>query len=153
MLASLGVVSFLAVLGVLAVFPPVFDGVPAELAGSVQLALVLAGINLGLSLVFGTFDAMLWAYQRFDLVNVIDIPTDCLRVALVVLVIGQGGGLVALAGIALLVTAVSGLAKVIGSVVATEITPRLLHLSLVKWPVAKEILGYSFWTFVGVVTP
>src|SRR5205809_1114044 len=73
---------------VIPLFFRLFD-VPAEQVASVRVALFLIGLNLAVIFPCSVFDATLWAYQRFDLLNLIDIPATVLRVALTVLLVGN----------------------------------------------------------------
>jgi O-antigen/teichoic acid export membrane protein len=131
----------------------VFDlaTLPAEEAASVRLALLIIGINLVLTFPANLFDATLWAFQRFDLLNGIDIPLVLLRTGLVFWLIGSGEGLVALALITLLTTAAGATAK---AVLSFRTDPRLrVRLSSVKLAAARRIYAYGVWYFVLSVSP
>src|SRR4030095_2276586 len=71
----------------------------------------VVGLTLALWRPLNVFDATLWAYQRFDLLNAVDIPVALLRCGLTFLLVGQGHGLVALAWLNLLPLAAAQAAK------------------------------------------
>src|SRR4051812_48665707 len=91
-----GAIAGAAMLAVAPVFFRVVDVAPA-LVPDARTALLLIGLALALNLPLSLFDATLWAYQRFDLLNAIDIPAALVRAGLTFWLIGRGHGLVALA--------------------------------------------------------
>jgi O-antigen/teichoic acid export membrane protein len=109
-LCTAGLVALLGTGVIQLLFFRLFD-VPADQVAQTRLALLLIGINLGLSLPTSVFDAMLWAFQRFDVLNGIDIVTALVRTGLTFYFVSQGHGLVALATITLLTTLGCALAK------------------------------------------
>jgi O-antigen/teichoic acid export membrane protein len=82
------------VLGLVA--PGVFH-IPAEYRASAVIVAVLAGASTGVALVNGAFGGVIVGLQRFDLTCAIDVTTALVRAALVLGVVGHGGGLVELA--------------------------------------------------------
>ena len=70
-----------------------------------RLALALVGLNLALWLPLNVFDATLWAYQRFDLINIIEIISVAIRTTLTFALIGNGYGIVTLAWLNLITLA------------------------------------------------
>ena len=144
-LCGVAVVVMLMTLVVAWVFFRLFD-VPAEDAHSVRLAVMIVGLNLAITFPLYVFDATLWAMQRFDLINAIDIPVVGLRAGLTFLLVGQGQGLVALALITVLVTAVGATAKVI---MAYRLDPDLkISPRFVRRDAAHSLLGYGVWYFL-----
>jgi O-antigen/teichoic acid export membrane protein len=141
--AVLGVLVF----GALALFFPGFLDVPRHLTGRFQWAMLIAGVNLGLVLLFNAFDATLWGYQRFDILNAIDIPAAFLRVGLVsYFIIVQERGLVTLALLTLALTCYCGMLKAWFSF---RVDPGLrLSLAFVSWPAARKLFGYGSWYFL-----
>jgi O-antigen/teichoic acid export membrane protein len=145
-LAGTGLLGFFGVLALLPVFFCLFD-VPGEQVTPVRLALLIVGINLGLSFLTNAFDATLWGFQRFDLLNLIDIPATLSRVGLTITLVLCGGGVVSLALLTLSVTAAAGLAK---ATLSFRESPGLrLAPSLVTRAGIREIFGYSVWSFLG----
>jgi O-antigen/teichoic acid export membrane protein len=149
LLAAVGLLAFGCVLAVLPFFFSLF-AVPPELVAGVRLALLIVGVNLGLSLVANAFDAALWGFQRFDLLNMVDIPTSLARLGLTLYCVGRGGGLVQLAVITLGLTVVNGLVKAV--LTYRENRGLRLRPRHVRRAAVREIFGYSVWSFIGSVT-
>jgi len=141
-------VALLAVIGTLAlqvVFFEPFD-VPADQVVSVRWALFIVGLNLALTFPLSVFDGTLWAFQRFDVLNRIDIPLHLARLGLTYWWIGSGGGLVALALITLGTTLAGGVAK---GVLSFREDPRLrVNVRLLDRATAWALLAYGFWSFL-----
>lgn len=148
---ALALLGGLAVAGMLAIFVygifffRLFD-VRADLTEKVQWTLIIIGINLGLVLVFNAFDATLWGFQRFDIINAVDIPAAVIRTGLVFFFVGGGRGLVTLALLTLALTCYCGLIKMWFSF---RVEPALrLNRSLVSKQAARQLFGYGLWYFV-----
>ncbi len=123
--------------------------VPAPLMDPARMALLVVGVNLGCALVLNVYDATLWAYQRFDLSNAIDVPVTVLRVALTLYFVRHGSGLLALAWITLLATIVTGALKF---AFTAFVAPRLkARLADVNTAAIRTIFGYGFWNLVRMV--
>jgi O-antigen/teichoic acid export membrane protein/glycosyltransferase involved in cell wall biosynthesis len=136
--------------GIVAVFFLDLFQVPEAEVENARLALLLIGLNLAIMLPLNIFDATLWAFQRFDISNAIDIPTILLRTGLTFWLVGTGSGLVALAWITLLTSVSQGVAKAWASF---RLDPALrLRFSLVRLQVARTIYGYGIWSFILYVT-
>lgn len=121
--------------------------VPPEQIGEVRLALALIGLNLALVFPLSAFDGTLWAYQRFDLINGIDIPIITLRASLTFLLVERGpGNLIIMALIVLLTTLLMGLAK---AVAVFRLDPALrLHLASVVRTAVRQLFDFGFWMFL-----
>lgn len=147
-LALLGGVAGITVLGTLGiclVFFHLFE-VPADQVANARLALMIVGVNLAVSFPLTLFDATLWAYQRFDILNVIDIPIALGRVFLTFALINDQDGLVTLAVITLLTGVAAGVAKM---VVSFRLNPDLrLSPALVRRAVGRKIYAYGIWHFL-----
>src|SRR5438445_228829 len=99
-LSGVAVLAFLGTLILQLVFFEPF-AVSADQVVSVRWALFIVGVNLALTFPLSVFDGTLWAFQRFDVLNRIDIPVHLVRLGLTYYWVGSGGGLVALAWITL----------------------------------------------------
>ncbi|MEO6808985.1 MAG: oligosaccharide flippase family protein, partial [Isosphaeraceae bacterium] len=140
-----GVLALLGTLGASILFTRLFD-VPPEHAAGAYWALWLVGLNLALWLPLNVFDATLWASERFDLLNAVDIGTVLIRTGLTFVLIGRGYGLVTLAWINLISLAGGQAVKGVVSFVAD---PTLrMSLRLVERGAAHELFGYSVWYFL-----
>jgi O-antigen/teichoic acid export membrane protein len=82
--------------------------VPADLADVTRVALVLSGANVAVSLVSGVFGGIVVGMQRFDSLNAVDIVLTLAQAVAVVVVLHEGGGLVALALVQLVVSVIRG---------------------------------------------
>src|SRR5438105_3772905 len=151
-LAVLGSAGLLA-LAVTTVLPAVFFrliDVPAEDQAACHGALLIVGLNLALTLPFNIFDATLWAFQRFDVLNAVDIPAVLLRTVLTFALVGSGHGLVALALVTFGTTVAASLAKAFFSFLYD---PELrIHWRHVQGSALRNLYGYGVWLFVISVT-
>lgn len=123
--------------------------IPPDQAGEARQALVLMGLSVGLTLALCPFDAALWAYQRFDRLNLVNIPVVAVRSGLLVAVAAGGGGVAALAVVTLATVAAGGAAKV---VLAARLDPALRPgAARPTRRAARELLGLSVWVLAGTV--
>jgi O-antigen/teichoic acid export membrane protein len=149
LLCGMGLVALLATFALVPLFPQLFD-IPAGQLSEVRLALLLVGLNLALWLPLNVFDAALWGYQRFDLLNAVDIPAVLLRAGLTFYLIGAGHGLVVLALINLLFLAGGQAVK---AIICFRLDPALrLSPRAVSRGAARRVLGYGVWYFLFAVT-
>jgi O-antigen/teichoic acid export membrane protein len=138
--------ALLITLGATVAFFHLID-VPAEQAEAARLALLLVGLQVALILPLQAFDGILWAYQRFDLQNSVDIPTVLVRAGLTWLLVSAGYSLVALAVITLATTVGGFLAKTVLALWGLERRLRV-RWSLVNQGAARELFGYGIWYFL-----
>jgi O-antigen/teichoic acid export membrane protein len=144
-LCGIGLAAFIAMVGMAWALPSLY-AIPPDDVGGVRLATVVVGVQLALFFVLRTFDAALWAYQRFDLLNAIDMPTTILRALLIWWQVSSGGGILRLAWISLLTTVVSGAVKCWFTLMTT---PGLqLRLGFATRSMLRELIGYGFWNFL-----
>jgi O-antigen/teichoic acid export membrane protein len=140
----------LALIAGVALFLPELLGVPVDRIRDARVAMLIVGVQLAVWFVLRMFDAALWAYQRFDLLNLIDIPTAILRLVVTWWLLKNGGGLLAVAWVAFFTTISSGLAK---GICAFLETPGLrISLRLVNRATLRALTGYGFWNFLISVT-
>jgi len=132
----------LATCGVLVIFPLLFD-VPASSALDVRYSLILVGLNLAVSFPTSAFSGFLWAHERFDLLNAVDVPILILRTALSLTLVSGVMPLTTLGGIAF---SVSTLGSALKMVICFRLDPELRvsprHLRGVK---VREILSLGGW--------
>lgn len=144
-LCGLGLIILVCTALLCTVFFRVFD-VPAELQHDVRIALILVGLNVALSFPLNLFDAVLWAFQRFDVSNLIEIPTVIVRTILVFCLIQDGNNLITLSAITLASAVVIGVAKL----VASFWLDRSLRLSvkMIHFSAGWQIYQYGIWQFL-----
>lgn len=147
-LTVLGTLGFVLAAAAAQVMPRWADISP-ELLPDARLALLIAGANLALFFVTRIFDAVLWGFQRFDLLNLVDIPAALVRGVLSAAVVAQGYGLVGLACVMLGLTAGVGIAKaVLSRFVEPGLRPGVRHIRAAS---LREMWGYGFWNFLSSV--
>jgi O-antigen/teichoic acid export membrane protein len=127
------------------VFFDLFE-VPAARLVDVRWALLIVGLNLAISLPLSVFDGTLWAFQRFDILNAIDIPAILLRITLTVLLVDGPEDLVLLSLITLITALLPAVAK---AIISFRIDRNLqLGLTKVSRETARLLLGYGSWLFL-----
>lgn len=144
-LAGIGLLTLVGSVALTAVYFRLFD-VPAEQVAAVRICLLLTGVTLGISFVLNAFDAALWAVQRFDVVNAIDIPISVLRAVLTFVLVQDSSDLVALAVLTLVTALSAGLAKMVlcfRLLPALRVSPLLVRLSA-----GRALLSYGAWRLV-----
>jgi O-antigen/teichoic acid export membrane protein len=144
-LCAVAVLSVAATLVALHYFFFVIQVEPGQI-DSARLSLLLVGLSFALSLPLQAFDGILWAYQRFDLQNAIDIPTVLLRAGLTYWAVGAGHGLVALAVITLF-TSLASLAVKAGLALRLEPDLRIGWTRIDRSSTAG-LFGYGLWYFL-----
>jgi O-antigen/teichoic acid export membrane protein len=90
------------------VLPRMFS-IPAEALPIANIVLMITAVNLAITLVASVFNGILAGLQRYDQANMIGVALVILRSVLVVLVISQGFGIVALGLVHTATQIVSGL--------------------------------------------
>ncbi|MBS0260692.1 MAG: oligosaccharide flippase family protein [Planctomycetes bacterium] len=122
------------------------EKLPRELIPETQGAMIIVGLQLAVFLFTRIFDATLWGHQRFDLINMVDIPAALFRGIGSAVVIGMGQGLVGLACVTIVTTTAVGLAKI---VLAFKIEPRIRpSFAHVHWSTYKELRSFGFWNML-----
>ena len=147
-LVILGIACVIALVGTFAVLPQFlrFFDVPSDQTNDARIALIYVGISFSLMLPFSVFDAVLWGFQRFDLLNGIDIIIAIIRTSSTFYLLSRGYGIVALAQVTLVTSQLGYLLKGIASFL---VDPQLrMGLRFVSREGAKKLFGYGMWSFV-----
>jgi O-antigen/teichoic acid export membrane protein len=119
--------------------------VPPELLPEAQRALLIVGVNLLAFFVLRIFDATLWGYQRFDLLNQVDIPSAAFRGILSAFVVSQGFGLVGLAWVTLGLSFTVGITKAAFCIrINRELRCSIRH---VRVDALREMWEFGVWNF------
>ena len=140
-----GLVAVVATFALLFFIGRRFD-VPADQVDAARLAILLVGLSLACALTFNVFDAVLWGFQRFDLLNGIDIVTTVIRVATTYTFLSEGYGITVLAMLTLLLTVFAGLAK---GIACFWHEPRLrIAARFVTKEGARQIFSIGAWSFL-----
>jgi O-antigen/teichoic acid export membrane protein len=126
-------------------FPHMFV-IPADQVQPARIALLIVGINLAVTFPVAIFDSVLWALQRFDLINIVDIPLGILRTLAAYYFVKHGHGLIALAVIAIANTA---LAAVIKAIMSFRVEPILkLGTKFIRRGAAGQLYSFGIWSFL-----
>jgi O-antigen/teichoic acid export membrane protein len=120
-----------------------FYSVPVAEVDDVHRAILIFGLLTAVTWPLAIPNAVLWAYERFDLVYLIDIPLVILRTALILILLNEHVTLTALALITVLPTVAGGAVRCI---LAWRVEPMLrLSLGRVSGKVARDILSFGGW--------
>lgn len=131
-----------------------FD-IPPENAAEARIAVIFMGLTIAQTFVFNVFTGILQGLNRFDIGNRVGMVAIFVRTALIVLLLGQGYKLAALASVYFALSIASGL-------VGAYFALRLLREAGIKFhfhiPVrrrlkalAGKIFGYGFFVLVNNV--
>ncbi len=120
--------------------------IPPDQIAAVRLAVILVGVSVCVTLAMGVYDATLWAFGRFDLINAIEVAHTLILASLTVIVVHQGLSIVALAIALLATTLVREGAKVGACWMLTRYAtfPR----SRPKWATSKSLVPYAMWNSI-----
>lgn len=120
--------------------------IPPGYLGSAQLVVVIAGLNVAVSLVSGVFGGVLVGLQRFDLNNSIAIGVMTLRTTAILIALRNGRGLIALALIQLCST-ISEL--LLGFAVSRKLYPQArLAFSNLRRAYVSVIFSFGVYAFL-----
>jgi O-antigen/teichoic acid export membrane protein len=111
-----------------------------------KAVIILAGINIAVSLIGGVFGGVVAALQRFDLINGLEISSTGLKAVAIVFVLSHGRGLISLAFVQLLFGILTGLTYF---AFAFRLYPRLnIHFSYCDRENLKLIFSFSSYAFI-----
>src|SRR6266498_1314245 len=144
----LGAVAIVATVGLSLVSTRIFH-IPAELHTATRVAILLSGTNLALSLTFGVFSGVLNALHRFDLISLAAIGQSVLNAVGLVILLGSGHGIVA---IALWQLSVGLLTGVFLYKMARRVYPQLaLFFRVPGRDLMRRMGSYSLFLFLNAV--
>jgi len=142
----LGLLGFVVFAGLASVLPGLI-GVSADDPETATLLIVLVGLQLALSLPGATPSAVLRGAQRYELANVLVVIGTLLSAGLTVLVLTLGGGIIAVAVVGVVVSAIMPLPAV---VLVRRAVPEL-HLDITGISRQRILSVFSFSASVFVV--
>lgn len=96
--------------------------VPPEYRKTAQIVLIIAGINVAVSLIAGVFGGVVVGLQRFDLTNIVEVMVTAARSVLIVLALRAGLGLFTLASLQLVFAIVTAIAN---ATIVKRLSPEL----------------------------
>jgi O-antigen/teichoic acid export membrane protein len=122
-----------------------FD-IPAGDVADAKKALVIVGGQLAIAFLFKAFDGALAGYERFDLLNSVDIVAALARAGGAVAVVNANYGFVGLAWTTLGVTTCAGLVKL---VLCSRVVPDFrISPAYVRKAALREVGTFGLWTFL-----
>jgi O-antigen/teichoic acid export membrane protein len=121
-----------------------------EHVSAARMALLITGFNVSCILPLGIFSAILYASERFDIVSAVTIVMEVTRAAVVVWLLRNGFGLVALALLALALTVFQ---YSVMALVARTLHPRLkISRRYLDAAAGRELFGFSVYRFIWIVS-
>lgn len=149
LLATLGAV--LAILTWLAPVPFIsLFHVPADRVDDVRLALWVVGGTVALTVPFETFTGLLWAHERFDVLNAVTIGSAVARAAFILTYVGPAYPLI---HVALINAVISLTASVIRVWISYRTVPSLsIGLQYVRRARIKELMSFGMWMNMLTIT-
>jgi O-antigen/teichoic acid export membrane protein len=127
------------------VFPRIFK-VPPALARDAQVAILIVGVTMAVTMSIGLLGAVLSALNRYDLQTLVTLTQLSIRVVGVVSVLSAGKGIVAIAACELLAAVVAnGLLIYVARRIYPELT---IRLTTPRREVLRKIWSYSFYAFL-----
>jgi O-antigen/teichoic acid export membrane protein len=142
LLAIPGTLALLLGVGAAVVFPGVF-GVSTDLAGAAQVLVLIVAVDFALAMPGDTFSGVLTGLQRYDLLNLTLIVVSLTQATAIAVVIGAGGGLVAL-GVATVAISLAG--QVWRYSLAKRLVPEMsLSPRCVDRRFIRPFTGLSIW--------
>lgn len=144
-LVCCGAIVGLASVGVAWVLPYAFT-VPLESVVESRWCIGIIGIGSAIQFPTFVFSSVLWAKQRYDLDNFINVPIQLASAAATVLVLDLEYGLIGLC-------AVTVSSDLVGTLIrwrtAYSILPQLnISLGLREWSNVRAMAGFGLWTFI-----
>ena len=135
-------------IGLSLLVPYLFRDMPPLVAADVARGVLLVGISTAILLGASPFGAFFLGLQRYAVPTFLSIANKLLYVAVIVVAVNQHRSLTVMGTAVAVINVVTALIQVLASHV---LLPQIrVHLSLVVWPVAKQMLGYcavlGIWT-------
>jgi len=147
-LSIAGAFAFLATIVIAAFFFDNFKIEPQHFEAA-RIALLIAGVNIGLTLALSIFTAVLIASERYDAVGAVSTLNPLLRAVLIVLFLKNGYGVITLAVINLAISIASYVAM--GMLARRLCRPVRLSVRLASWPMLKELFSFGIFRFIWIV--
>jgi len=128
---------------------PLLISEPSLAPEIIRDSIYIVGVNIALAFPLGVYGGLLSGFQRYDISNLIDIVSAILKAVATVLLLQRGGGLVALAMIALVATLLASLIRII---VVHRVCPELnWHLRLASRATLRKISSYGVFSFLVII--
>jgi O-antigen/teichoic acid export membrane protein len=119
--------------------------IPAGLFVSARMLFLLAGVGVALTFPLGVFAGVLEGLQKFSWLQLGNIGVTLLRAALIVVALGNGGGLLTIVTITV---AMSLLSYLIFTWMALAVLPVRLSIRYVEMAAFRKMAGYGVFAFI-----
>jgi len=135
-------------IGLAMLVPYLFPDMPPSVAADVARGVLLVGISTAVLLAASPFAAFFLGLQRYAVPTFLSISNKLLYVAAIVVMVEQHRSLTEMGAAVAVINVVTALLQIL---VSRALLPQIrVHISLVVWPVAKQIVGYcailGIWT-------
>lgn len=118
-------------------------------------AAFFVGLTIAQTFLFNVFTGVLQGLHRFDIVNVVGIGLTVIRVALIVVLLNHGYGLIALSAIQFSIAIASGVVITVAALRLLRKSGTPFHLAQLTRrrfsALAKRVLGYGFFVLINNV--
>lgn len=142
MFAGLGILAILIAIGV-ALYASLVFNIPAERIEETRVILIIGGVSIAVALIGGVFGGVVAGLERFDVISGIDVCVCLGRAAVVVWLLSDGHGLIALALIHLSFSLINSTANFLA---ARRLIPELrLIFGGNLLPHIRLIMGFSVY--------
>jgi len=142
LLLAVGIITIVAAIAMAKLFPLIFH-VPDFQVHDVQTALLIAGCGVAVYFSMQIFGIVLWSYERFDLINAIEMLMSIARLCLVLSLLHEGSSLTLLASIGF---ATNVTAALLSAAFAWWVEPRFRPLpGYVSRGIVREIYSIGVW--------
>lgn len=122
------------------------DGIPPEQLSNVRTAMLLSGLTVAMILALSVFDAMLWAYERFDLLNGVGVIADVLQTSALLFIISKNPSIVSVAWVVFFGSLLREGTKMI-ICLRMDSQVQLAPRRITKLA-AHKLFGYGLWKFL-----
>ena len=119
--------------------------IPPEFHSDARWLLLMTGASVAVGFPLGVIGGILEGLQRYYIQSWMNIVSNLLRAALIVVALQRGGGLLT---VAVITVALGTLAQLIRAIVAMRLVRVPLGLRYVKWNTFTTVARYSSVTFV-----
>lgn len=145
--SGISLICLVVAVGLAILFPFIFN-VSNEVIPTARLVVLITGVNIAQLFVFNVFTGILMGLQRYDIFNKTEIIFAFVRLFLIVYLLNQGFGIIALGSIQLFV-------NISSNIIIYFISRKMLIFKFKltgfaeQRSIYKKIISYSFFVFLG----
>ncbi len=139
----------LAIAGVLSLIAPYWFKLDSTLVSEFRTSLLILGLSTAILFFLKPYGGVLAAYERYDIVNLVEVAGAILQATGIFLVLRAGYGLISMACVLLVVTTTKGLVE---AYIAVRLYDNVrFQRSTVSFANSRHLLNYSIISFVIIV--